>query len=68
MHKHFLPVTALALAMGCRCAQALAAENTGQRLAGSTKGLRLTVRQIYADAGEDRDLAISLLRRYGYLL
>ena len=34
MHKHFLPVTALALAMGCRCAQALAAENTGQRLAG----------------------------------
>lgn len=40
----------------------------GQRLAGSTKGLRLTVRQIYADAGEDRDLAVSLLRRYGYLL
>jgi hypothetical protein len=40
----------------------------GQRLAGSTKGLRLTVRQIYADAGDDRDLAISLLKRYGYLL
>lgn len=39
----------------------------GQRLAGSTKGLRLTVRQIYIDAGDDRDLAISLLKRYGYL-
>jgi len=40
----------------------------GQRLAGATKGLRLTVRQIYADAAGDRDLTISLLRRYGYLL
>ncbi|NUP49000.1 MAG: hypothetical protein HOW97_17095 [Catenulispora sp.] len=40
----------------------------GQRLAGSTKGLRLTVTQIYADAAGDRDLAISLLRRYGYLI
>lgn len=40
----------------------------GQRLAGSTKGLRLTVGQIYADAAGDRDLAISLLRRYGYLV
>lgn len=39
----------------------------GQHLAGSTKGLRLTVRQIYIDAEGDRDLAISLLRRYGYL-
>lgn len=40
----------------------------GQRLAGSTKGLRLTVGQIYADAAGDRDLTISLLRRYGYLI
>jgi hypothetical protein len=40
----------------------------GQRLAGSTKGLRLTVGQIYADAAGDRDLTISLLRRYGYLV
>lgn len=40
----------------------------GQRLAGSTKGLRLTVRQIYIDGAGDRDLTISLLRRYGYLL
>lgn len=40
----------------------------GQRLAGSTKGLRLTVKQIYIDADGDRDLTISLLRRYGYLL
>jgi hypothetical protein len=39
----------------------------GQRLAGSTKGLRLTVRQIYIDAAGDRDLTISLLKRYGYL-
>lgn len=39
----------------------------GKQLAGATKGLRLTVRQIYADAAGDRDLAISLLRRYGYL-
>lgn len=40
----------------------------GQRLAGSTKGLRLTVGQIYTDAAGDRDLAISLLRRYAYLI
>lgn len=39
----------------------------GQRLAGQTKGLRLTVGQIYADAAGDRNLTISLLRRYGYL-
>jgi len=39
----------------------------GQHLAGSTKGLRLTVRQIYIDAAGDRDLTISLLKRYGYL-
>jgi hypothetical protein len=39
----------------------------GQRLAGSTKGLRLTVSQIYIDGAGDRDLTISLLRRYGYL-
>lgn len=40
----------------------------GQRLAGSTKGLRLTVKQIYIDGAGDRDLTISLLRRYGYIL
>ena len=31
-------------------------------------GLRLSVAQIFADAGEDRDLAVSLLRKYGYIL
>jgi len=39
----------------------------GKKLAGATKGLRLTVGQIYADAGEDRDLALSLLHRYAYI-
>lgn len=31
------------------------------------RGPRLSVAQIFADAGEDRSLALSLLRRYGYL-
>lgn len=31
------------------------------------RGPRLSVAQIFADAGEDRDLALALLRRYGYL-
>lgn len=35
--------------------------------ASGVKGPRLSVRQIFADAGEDRALALSLLRRYGYL-
>jgi hypothetical protein len=30
-------------------------------------GLRLSVAQIFADAGEDRSLATDLLRKYGYL-
>lgn len=45
----------------------------GQRMranlpAGRPQGLRLTVAQISKDAGEDRDLAISLLKKYGYLI
>jgi hypothetical protein len=39
----------------------------GKKLAGATRGLRLSVAQIYADAAGDREVAISLLRRYGYL-
>lgn len=41
-----------------------------QRLAasGAPRGLRLTVAQIYADAGEDRDLALALLRRNAYII
>jgi len=39
----------------------------GRQLGGTTRGLRLTVRQIYIDAAGDRELAVSLLRRYGYL-
>lgn len=39
----------------------------GQRLAGSTKGLRLTVKQIYIDGAGDREATLSLLRRYGYM-
>lgn len=31
------------------------------------QGPRLSVGQIYADAGEDRDLALSLLRRFAYI-
>jgi len=38
-----------------------------QMTAAGVRGPRLSVAQIYADAAEDRDLAISLLRRYGYL-
>lgn len=38
-----------------------------QMTAAGARGPRLSVAQIYADAAEDRDLAISLLRRYGYL-
>lgn len=43
-----------------------------QRIAASTKAgaprVRLSVAQIYRDAGTDRDLAISLLRKYAYIL
>lgn len=35
--------------------------------ANGVRGPRLSVAQIFADAGEDRSLALSLLRRYGYL-
>jgi hypothetical protein len=35
--------------------------------ANGVKGPRLSVAQIFADAGEDRDLALSLLRRYAYI-
>jgi hypothetical protein len=35
--------------------------------AAGVRGPRLSVAQIYSDAGGDRDTAISLLRRFGYL-
>jgi hypothetical protein len=38
-----------------------------QMTAVGARGTRLSVAQIYADAAGDRDLAISLLRRFGYL-
>jgi hypothetical protein len=39
-----------------------------QQMTGAgARGARLSVAQIYADAAGDRDLAISLLRRFGYL-
>jgi hypothetical protein len=38
-----------------------------QMTAAGARGPRLSVAQIYADAAGDRDLAISLLRRFGYL-
>lgn len=38
-----------------------------QMTAAGVQGARLSVAQIYADAAGDRDLAISLLRRFGYL-
>lgn len=42
------------------------------RIAATTKAgaplIRLTPAQIYADTGADRDLAVSLLHKYGYLL
>jgi hypothetical protein len=37
------------------------------RLPNGTGGLRLSVAQIFADAGEDRALVADLLRKYGYL-
>lgn len=38
------------------------------RKPGTPKGLRLSVREIYRQAGDDRELALSLLRKYAYLL
>jgi hypothetical protein len=37
------------------------------RLPNGGRGLRLSVAQIFADAGEDRALVTDLLRKYGYL-
>jgi hypothetical protein len=37
------------------------------RKPGGPTGLRLTVREIYRQAGDDRPTALSLLRKYGYI-
>lgn len=38
------------------------------RKAGAPQGFRLSVAEIYRQASEDRDLAISLLKKYAYIL
>jgi hypothetical protein len=40
----------------------------GKKLGTSTGGRRSTPEQIYRDAGDDQDLALRLLKRFGYIL